>query len=139
KNPALLNDFAKLDDTEIAASVKAWMDCDDKILRELCSSLIERKLYKIELENKDFASAYKNKLIEKAIKKYGVTRKEASYFVYSSSVNNKAYMSSSTKINVLMKDGTLMDVADASDQLNLQMLSQTVTKYYLCYPKSLNQ
>ncbi|MGE0567125.1 MAG: HD domain-containing protein [Bacteroidia bacterium] len=139
ENPLLLDDFAKLDDTDIAASVKAWMDSEDKILKELCRSLIERKLFKIELENKDFPTAYKNKLIEKAMKKYGVNRREASYFVYSSNVNNNAYMSSNTKINVLMKDGTLMDVADASDQLNLQVLSQTVTKHFLCYPKSLNQ
>jgi len=76
-------------------------------------------------------------MIERGMKKYNVSRKECSYFVYADSVNNSAYLDSKFHINILMGDGSLKDVAEASDQLNLQKLSQTVTKYYLCYPKEL--
>ena len=35
----------------------------------------------------------------------------------------------------LYKDGRIMDIAKAADQLNISVLGQTVTKHFLCYPK----
>jgi len=137
KDPQLLDDFASLDDTDISASVKGWTQSEDKILSTLCHNLIERKLFRTELQSSPILTAHKSKMIEKAMKKYKVSRKESLYFVYADSVNNSAYLAGEFNINILMSNGKLMDVAEASDQLNLQKLSQTVTKYYLCYPKEL--
>jgi len=36
---------------------------------------------------------------------------------------------------ILFKDGSLKDVAQASDHLNLSALSNAVEKHFLCYPK----
>lgn len=138
KSPDVLNDFANLDDTDIMACVKAWTQCSDKILSTLCSKLIERKLFRIELQSTPIATAHKNKIIERVMRIYKLNRKEANYFVYSDTVNNSAYLASKFSINILMKDGSLKDVAEASDQLNLQRLSQTVRKYYICYPKDIS-
>lgn len=135
KDPKLLNDFAALDDTDISASIKGWAQSNDRILNILCNKLIERKLFRIELQSTPIATSHKNKIIEKVMLKYKLNRKEAGYFVYGDSVNNSAYLASKFHINILMNHGSLQDVAEASDQLNLQKLSQTVTKYYLCYPK----
>ncbi len=136
-DPDVLNAFARLDDTDISASIKGWTESDDRILNLLCNKLIDRQLFRTELQSTPILTAHKNKMIERGMKKYKVTRKESSYFVYGDSVNNSAYLDSKFHINILMNDGSLKDVADASDQLNLQKLSQTVTKYYLCYPKEL--
>ena len=38
-----------------------------------------------------------------------------------------------------MKDGTIEDVTEASDQFNLRALSKPVTKYYICFPKQLGE
>lgn len=137
KDKSLLGKFTKLDDADIAACLKVWCESEDVILSKLCCNLMERRLYRIELQNEPIAPSYKNKLIEKACKKYGVSRKEAGYFVVSDSVNNSAYNSDSFNINILMGNGKLVDVASASDQLNIQSLSKTVTKYFICYPKDL--
>lgn len=137
KDSRLLDDFAKLDDTDIAASIKTWVDDNDKLLSLLCRKLIHRQLLRVELQSTPFAAAYKNKILEMVMAKYKFSRKEAAYLVMNDSVNNSAYLASKFKINILMNDGKLMDVAEASDQLNLQKLSQTVTKHYLCYPKEL--
>ena len=40
-------------------------------------------------------------------------------------------------VRILMSNGKLVDVAEASDQLNIQSLSKTVSKYFICYPKEL--
>ena len=38
---------------------------------------------------------------------------------------------------LLYKDGTLKDISEASDQLNISVLSQPVVKHFICYPKEL--
>jgi len=136
-DPNLLNEFANLDDYDIMASIKVWAEHTDIILSKLCTNLLERKLYKIELQNAPFTSAYKNKFIEKVCKKYKITKKEADYFVLTNHVNNSAYLANKFNITILMGNGQLLDVAKASDQLNIQSLSKTVTKYFICYPKEI--
>ena len=37
------------------------------------------------------------------------------------------------RINILYKDGTVKDIAEASDMLNIQVLTKKVEKHYLCY------
>ncbi len=137
KDKKLLKEFSKLDDNDVMASIKVWAEHEDKILRILCSNLLERRLYKIELQSTAIATSHKNQLLDKACKYYDISRREASYFVLTDAVNNSAYNASSFNINVLMNDGSLIDVAQASDQLNLQSLSKTVTKYFICYPKEI--
>ncbi|MCE3229762.1 MAG: phosphohydrolase [Bacteroidetes bacterium] len=137
KDGSLLEKFTKLDDNDVMASVKVWAENEDFILKTLCSNLLERKLYKIELQSTAIATSHKNKLIDKACKYYKISRREAAYFVFTDTVNNSAYNANSFNINVLMNNGTLMDVAAASDQLNIQSLSKTVTKHFICYPKEI--
>lgn len=136
-NPELLKQFVLLDDYDIMASIKVWINHSDKTLALLCKNMIERNLYKIELGNKKFTSAYKNQLLEKVMKKYKLNKKEAEYLVFTDSVNNSAYNSSHFKINILHNNNKLEDVAKASDQLNIKMLSKKVTKHFICYPKGL--
>lgn len=133
----VLDLFAQLDDYDIMAAIKVWTGCTDTILQKLCENLLERHLYRIELGQTPIPTSYKNQLIEKATQRFGVSRKEASYFVISDEVNNSAYNSSDFKIHILMGNGRLLDVAEASDQLNIQSLTQPVTKYFVCYPKEL--
>ncbi len=136
-NPELLRQFVLLDDYDIMASIKAWMSHDDKVLSLLCRNMIERHLFKIQLQNKKVSEAEKNAWLEKVMKTYKFSKKEAAYFVFTESVNNSAYNATEFKINILYNDGSLMDVAKASDQLNIKMLSKRVTKYFICYPKGL--
>lgn len=137
KNSDLLDKFSKLDDNDVMASIKVWSENDDTILSKLCANLLDRKLYKIEIQNTAFASTVKNKLIEKVCKLYKISPKEASYFVLTGKVNNSAYNADHFNINILMNNGQLIDVAAASDLLNIQSLSKTVTKHFICYPKEL--
>lgn len=136
--PELLQQFTLLDDYDIMASVKVWANHSDTVLSLLCKNMLDRHLFKIELQNKKFSVDYKAQWQEKVMKKYKLTKKEADYFVFSESVNNSAYNSGvHHKINILFNNNVLMDVAKASDQLNIKMLSKKVTKYFICYPKGI--
>ncbi len=136
-NPELIKQFVLLDDYDMMTSVKVWANHKDTVLSMLCTNLINRNLYKVEIQNKKYSKDYIATFHLKIMKKYKLTKKEADYLVFSESVNNSAYNSTDVKINILFNNNVLMDVAKASDQLNIKMLSKKVTKYFICYPKEL--
>lgn len=133
--PQLLDAFAALDDNDIMTSVKVWTLHKDFVLSDLCKRLINRKLLKVELQNNQFKESAINSIKEEVKKKYKLTDKEVEYFVFTGNVFNDAYRADKISINILFKDGTVADIAKASDQLNIDVLAKTVKKHYLCYPK----
>jgi HD superfamily phosphohydrolase len=134
-NPSLLDLFAQLDDYDILTSVKVWVNHHDKVLARLCTNMVERKLFRIELQPQKFEKAYINEKVKTVINKYKISEKEAAYFVHTGSISNNAYNPERDKINILFKNGELKDIADASDQLNIRALSTPVEKHFICYPK----
>jgi uncharacterized protein len=138
QNPELLNHFALLDDHDIVASIKAWTTHSDKVLSTLCNKLINRRLLRIQMQQQAFEQPYIDDLLEKTAAHYKISPEEAKYFVVHGSTRNNAYDPSVGNIWILMRDGTLKDIAEASDQLNIQVLSQTVEKFYLCSPKEIH-
>lgn len=130
-----IHQFSLLDDYDILTSIKVWTNHEDKILSNLCNNMINRKLYKIELNDKPFSPAKIDKVRKSVMNKYDLNEKEARFFVHSDSIANNAYNPESDRINLLYKDGGLVDIAEAADQLNISVLSKPVTKYFLCYPK----
>ena len=137
ENSDLLHTYAALDDYDIMACVKVWKDHSDKVLSKLCSNMVDRHLYKVELQNEPFKKEEIDQLKQKAAKKYKIDEQEAEYFVFSENVVNSIYSPDKIKINILSKDGKIRDIVEASDQLNLSVLAKTVKKYFLCYPKDI--
>ena len=135
KNPDLLYTFAKLDDFDIFTSVKVWSEHEDLILGTLCKNLTSRNLFKIEIQNKPFKTSYIEKIKQNTAKTYQLKDTELEYFVFTDTIGNNAYNPTSDKINILYKDCQVIDIAQASDELNISVLSKNVIKYYLCYPK----
>ena len=78
-------------------------------------------------------------LIQQAVSAYSISESLAHYFVFSDEVENSAYSTESIKINILNKDGSTRDIAEASDQYDLSTLSKKVKKYFICYPKDILQ
>ena len=134
----VLSTFLLLDDYDIFTSVKVWAQHDDMILSMLCKSMVNRTLHKIEIHNRPVGDGLISKIREKTAKLYNLKNKEADYFVFTDRIANNAYDPENDKINILYKNGELVDIADASDQLNISVLSKTVEKYFVCYPKDCN-
>lgn len=127
--------YSQLDDYDVFTSVKVWCNHEDKILSMLCKQLVNRELPKVMIQSEPFAASDIKLHLEEAAEKYGISVEEASYFVYSESVMNKAYSPEGFNIKVLFRNGEVKDIADASDQYNISALAKPVTKYFLCYPK----
>jgi len=129
--------FATLDDTDIMAAVKVWASDEDFVLAKLCRDLVERNLYKVEITNEPPDRQLIAQLTEKAKKKYKITEAEASYFIFTETIRNDAYRPGDGNIRILMKNGEIKDITDASDNSNLEALAKTVKKFILCYSKEL--
>jgi hypothetical protein len=136
-NKEWIRDFVLLDDYDIFASIKVWVNHPDSILSVLCRNLMDRHLYKVLVQNEPFHEGFICKIREKVVQSYGIDETEVSYFIVEDTVTNKAYSLKDDKIKIRFRDGSLMDVSEASDQLNISVLSASVTKYVLCYPKHL--
>lgn len=132
-----LETFTRLDDNDIMAAVKVWENCDDFILSTLCRMLMRRNLYHIDITNDLPDVVLLEKLSEKAMAQYPISRAELDYFVFTDTIKNNAYKPGDGSILILMKDGKLQDIAQASDNSNLEALARTVKKYIICYAKEL--
>ena len=133
-NEAIEN-YALLDDDDIFTSIKVWCNHHDKILSTLCNMLRNRKLPKIVLQNTPFDKTTVESYKFMVADNLEITMDEANYFVYTDSVQNKAYSANNFHINILFKNGQVLDIADASDQYNIDSLTKLVTKYFLCFVK----
>jgi uncharacterized protein len=133
----LIENFVMLDDSDIISSIKIWCNHSDPVLSYLATSVTNRRLYKIKISDLPFSKEkIKNyKLI--ASKKYSIKETDLDYFVFHGNIINSAYESESENILILFNNGKVADIKEASD-IDLAVLSKTVKKYYLCYPKDLD-
>lgn len=138
-NESHLEWFTRLDDTDILSAIKIWADHDDQILSMLCSKLVRRELFRTELSNTPFSEEYVSELKGRLKERFDVNQDDLDYLLYQQVIGNNAYDSSETKICVMMKDGQLLDIAEASDLSNIESLSRRVEKYAITYPKEIGR
>ncbi len=134
----ILNNFSAIDDSDILGSIKTWTNSSDKVLSMLSEKLLNRKLLKIEIQDTPFEESKISKLKKDASSFLKLSEQEVDFFVFTNHISKNAYSTLDDKIQILYKTGTIVDVAEASDMLNISVLSKTVRKYFLCYPKEIN-
>lgn len=134
-NPQIIDAFTKLDDTDVLSAVKLWTTHPDFILSRLSQNLIERRLYKVKLQNNPFNEDVIEKISTSVTTKLNLNPELLPYFVFKNSISNSAYTEGTDTINILYKDGTLLDITQAADLLNISVMAKPVIKHYLCYPK----
>jgi uncharacterized protein len=130
----VLENFAQLDDYDIWSAIKVWQSHPDIILSQLSKSLVNRKLFKIVISKDPFSDERITAERKRVQDQYGLANDEVDYFVYSDILTNKAYNQDKQNINLLMKNGDIIDLTKASDNLNISALAQPVEKYFLCFP-----
>lgn len=129
--------YALLDDNDILTSVKEWQSHPDTVLSKLAQSLVNRKLFRIKLTDKPVSKIRKDNMINLVTEKITGDKTLSPYFVMTGEITNSAYNRHSENIKILMKDGKVKDMGKASD-INLSVLTKTVRKYFVCYPKELD-
>ncbi len=133
-NTDTLHKFAQLDDFDVLAAIKEWQYHSDPVLSDLCEKIINRKLFRIEIFENPISKQKLEKKQNEFLESYKIDKSHLEYFVFTGKATNQAY-NYSNPIHILNKRGQLMDITEASDQLNLKALQQPVVKHFICYPK----
>ncbi|MFN8429194.1 MAG: HD domain-containing protein [Spirosomataceae bacterium] len=127
-----LNAFLKLDDYDIWGLIKQLQHSPDYVLSLLATGLVDRNLFKIMLDvDLDTESVLAEKTAELNAKK--IDPGFLKYLVSGGSISNSGYIAKSSNIKILMKNGTILDISEASDLPTIKAMSNIVKKNYLCY------
>jgi len=136
KESSALDNFAMLDDSDIVCAIKVWSTTEDIVLSTLCKSFVNRRLFKVEVTPGAVKESVFVNMQEQYAAVLGVSKEEASYFMGDEIVSTDTYSSNDDNINILYKNGTIKDIADASDMLNITVLTKKVEKHFFCYFKT---
>ncbi len=128
----LLQNFVALDDVDIWYAIKTWQNHNDTVLANLSQNIINRNLFKIKLEvglktegwEANILQNFEDKKIPKNLQKY---------FYKKGQISNNGYASQNANIKILMKNGNILDVSEASDLPTIKAMSNIVKKNYICY------
>ncbi|MFN5170231.1 MAG: HD domain-containing protein [Cyclobacteriaceae bacterium] len=134
----LLQQFGELDDRDIWGGLKVWQDHRDPILSELSSALLHRQLFQIKLSQAPISKSMVEKVKRAVGKSRQLLQREARYLFSHGTVTNEAYVAERQGIAIKMKDGRILDIAQASDLPSIKAISKIVKKNYLCWPKNVS-
>ena len=95
------------------------------------------EIYKIEIQAEPFKPDYINNIKQKAVKQLGIAENEVDYLVFNDKVSNNTYSVKDGRITILYNNGETTDLSEASELLGADVVSRTIIKYFLCYPKEL--
>ncbi len=125
--------FSQLDDNDIWSSLKVWMNHPDFILSTLSKCLVNRELFKIEIASKPFDKRRIKEMKVTFAQRFGITQQEASYLILSDCISTNMYSEFDDSIDIVYHSGEIKDISEASDMLNISLLSKNIKKYYCCF------
>ena len=126
-----LDQYALLDDNDVLSAIKTWISGPDKVLSALSRSFINRRLFRGELLSEPLTDEQKNALNKQYSQALGISEKEASYCWSEHVSTSNTYSEKADSIDILYSDGTIRDISEASEILDLQALTRKPTKRYL--------
>ena len=124
--------YVELDDVDIMSAVKVWMKAEDVVLRELSKGFIERRFFKA-VTGDDIALYSEANMKRQYAERFGIDESLARYFYVEEAVRSNTYNPDGANIMIMYGDGRLVDVARASDMMNVDMMREVIEKRYLFY------
>ena len=125
--------YETLDDNDIMSAIKVWAESDDKILSTLATNILRRNLFKVEIYDEPVPQERIDTLQQEIAHKMGIAEEDTQYMMSVNAIQKDTYDVADDSIAILCKDGTIKDIAEASEILNIQTLSKKIKKYFLCY------
>ena len=127
--------YEELDDSDIWSAMKAWKHADDKILSTLATDMLDRRIFKVEVHEEPITEERIDELQTLIAAKMGIDKSDAHYLMSVNRIQKDMYSVDDDSIDILYKDGTIKDISEASEILNVALLSKKIRKYYLCYQR----
>ena len=130
-----LHHYSLLDDSDIWSALKVWMTSDDKILSLLSTNLINRHIFRVEISDEPIPEERIEEVLATMTSHYGISREDADFLMSVNTIQKDMYDVNDDRIAILYRDGTIRDISEASEILNVALLSKKIRKYYLCYQR----
>ena len=131
-----LANYELLDDSDIWSAMKAWKLSDDKILSTLATDMLDRHIFKVEVSEEGPNEDHIAQITQRIAEQMGISEADARrYMVSLNTIRKDMYNVDDDSIAILYKNGDIRDISEASELLNVQLLSKKITKYYLCYQR----
>ena len=134
-HPEALQNYSELDDSDIWSAMKAWKHHPDKILSTLATDMLDRRIFKVEVLEEMPSDERIEELKRTIAQKMDIDYKDAHYMMSLNTIQKDMYNVDDDKIQILYKNGEIRDISEASELLNVQLLSKKIRKYYLCYQR----
>ena len=126
-----LEQYALLDDNDVLCAIKAWIAGEDQVLSLLSRSFINRQLFRGQLIESPLTDAQKQALNNEYAKALGISQQDATYMWSEHVSTSNTYSEKADSIGILYNDGTVRDIAEASEILDLASLTRKPIKRYL--------
>lgn len=130
-----LDMYSQLDDNDIWSVLKVWATSKDKILALLASDMINRRIFRVEVRDEPVSDDEIADIRRTIAEKVGIDEADSDYLLSVNTIQKDMYDINDDHISILYKDGTIKDIAEASELLNVDLLSKKIRKYYLCYQR----
>lgn len=127
-----LSIFCQLDDIDVMSSIKEWQSHSDPILQILSKNLINRTLYKVQLQNTAFNKELIDKKSTEYATKWNINVSDIHYFVFTGEAINTLYKLHEEHITILFKNGSTKDISEVDNTLVHKTLANPVKKFYIC-------
>ncbi len=134
-HPEALAYYGELDDSDIWSAMKAWKHHDDKILSTLATDMLDRRIFKVEVLEEEPTPERIDELKQMIAQKMDISYDDAHYLMSLNTIQKDMYNVDDDSIAILYKNGEIKDISEASELLNVQLLSKKIRKYYLCYQR----
>ena len=135
-HPEALTYYEELDDSDIWSAMKAWKHHDDKILSTLATDMLNRHIFKVEVHEEPVSEERLEEIAQTIAQQMDISQADARHYMMSlNTIQKDMYNVDDDSISILYKDGTIRDISEASELLNVQLLSKKIRKYYLCYQR----
>ena len=135
-HPETLVNYGELDDSDIWSAMKAWKHHDDKILATLATDMLDRHIFKVEVTEEPVDETHIETIAKEISAQMEISIDDAKQYMRSvNTISKDMYNVDDDSITILYKDGKIRDISEASELLNVQLLSKKIRKYYLCYQR----
>ena len=134
-HPETLTYYGDLDDSDIWSAMKAWKHHGDKILSTLATDMLDRRIFKVEVYEEPVKEERIEELKEMIAKNMNIPIEDAHYMMSVNTISKDMYNVDDDSIGILYKNDEIRDISEASELLNVQLLSKKIRKYYLCFQR----
>jgi HD superfamily phosphohydrolase len=124
--------YCQLDDTDIMFAIKKWQFHSDPILSLLCNRLLNRKIYKCQLQSEPITYAALSQALIATKAKFNVDDADAAFLCFKGETSNTLYKNDSENIHILLKKGEISTISEVQNALIVESLSTPVKKFYIC-------